>query len=475
MLRVQDRAPEAAEIEQRAAVCRALMGGTDAMRAAGRMYLPAWPGEDPAAHGARLMCATLFPAFRRTVSVMAAKPFSKPITIGEDVPAGLRPLLQNVDLQGRDLHAFAADAFLHAVAYGTAGIIVDYPKVPPARTIEDERRSGARPYAVLIPHWRILGWQTEIFNGAPRLTQLRLTEDGVTPDGPYGSAVRQRVRVYYPGRFELYEQNVDQTKPFDLIDEGPTPGMDEIPFVPLYGFREGFMCGRPPLLDLAHLNVKHWQSQSDQDNILHVARIPILCVTGIDDPNFKMVVGAGAAIKLPTGSTMQYVEHSGSAIAAGQASIDALERQMIQSGAELLVKQPGERSATEAASDAEANKCDLQRIALVFQDCLAMMLQFFAKWSGLPEGGHVMLFNDYGAASLGQASGQLVLSMQQSGLIGKATAIREMQRRGELDSGLEAEEVLAEVDAEGPPLGLMAEPVAPHQTDDDVDDESATG
>jgi hypothetical protein len=39
------------------------------------------------------------------------------------------------------------------------------------------------------------------------------------------------------------------------------------------------MMGISPLRDLAYLNVKHWQSQSDQDTILHVARVPILAIS----------------------------------------------------------------------------------------------------------------------------------------------------------------------------------------------------
>jgi hypothetical protein len=45
--------------------------------------------------------------------------------------------------------------------------------------------------------------------------------------------------------------------------------------------RCAFGDGEPPLLDLAYLNVKHWQSQSDQDNILHIARVPILALIGV--------------------------------------------------------------------------------------------------------------------------------------------------------------------------------------------------
>jgi hypothetical protein len=48
--------------------------------------------------------------------------------------------------------------------------------------------------------------------------------------------------------------------------------------------------------------------------------------------------------------------------------------------------------------------------------------------------------------------------MQQGGLISKPTAIREMQRRGELDAGIEPDDELAMVDTQGPALGAMEFP-----------------
>ena len=54
-----------------------LIGGTAAMRAAGRAYLPQWPAEDDDAYQWRKDTATLFPAYRRTLAVMAGKPFSR--------------------------------------------------------------------------------------------------------------------------------------------------------------------------------------------------------------------------------------------------------------------------------------------------------------------------------------------------------------------------------------------------------------
>ena len=475
-LNVKDPSPEVAAMGVDWAVCEALIGGTLAMRAAGEALMPRWPAEESAAWSARLKVATLMPAYRRTVSVMSGKPFAKALTYGEDVPPRIREMCDDIDRQGRNLHAFAADAFFRTLAFGIAGIHVDYPRLTGVRTLADERAAGARPYFRLIRHNQILGWKTDEVGGALRLVQMRLAEThDIADGGRWGAKTVRRVRVLEPGRYELWQEPEKDGEDYVLIDEGTTSPMQAIPFVPLYGFREAFMCGKAPLMDLAHLNVKHWQSQSDQDNILHVARVPILAATGIDDEKWKLTVGAQAAVKLPSGSTLAYVEHSGAAINAGRQSLQDLEQQMIQTGAELLVKKPGDRSATEAANDADGNKSDLQRIAETFEDALDAALQYMADWIGEPTGGSVSLYKDFGAMSLGQASGQLVIAMQQGGLISKATAIREMQRRGELDAGLEPDEELAMLGEEGPALGTMGDLQDDGTPADDEDDQDAGG
>ena len=60
--------------------------------------------------------------------------------------------------------------------FGHVGVLVDAPK-------EGEK---ARPYWVTYKPSDILGWRTEIINGARELTQVRLLEKVVEPDGAYG-------------------------------------------------------------------------------------------------------------------------------------------------------------------------------------------------------------------------------------------------------------------------------------------------
>lgn len=430
----------------------ALMAGTRGMRAARKRLLPQWPNEEEEAYRARLETATLFPAFRRTVGVMAGKPFSRQATLGADAPERIREWAEDIDQQGNNLHAFFAARMREAISHGICGVLVDHPVARGARTIAAERAAGARPYCIPIRHNQVLGWKSQTADGATSLAQLRIAESVDEPDGEFGTRSVKQVRVLEPGRWRVFRATDGGV--FALYDEG-TITLDRVPYVPLYGRQTGFMTGESPLIDLAYLNVKHWQSQSDQDTILHVARVPILVAAGVDD-DFQLTVGASTAVKISDkNGRLEFVEHSGAAIKAGAESLAALEEQMIQTGAELLVRQPGQRSATEAAVDAEGNKSELQSIAESFEDSIDAVLQIMAEWVGLPDGGHVSLYKDFSAATLGEASGQLIVSMQQGGLITKATALREQQRRGLLAAEIDPEAELAAVEEEGPARGTM--------------------
>ena len=300
----------------------------------------------------------------------------------------------------------------------------------------------------------MLGWRYKTIRGVKRLTMLRLLEEVTEDDGEFGEKTVEQVRVLIPGAWQTWRKvtKTDGSEDWALFDEGVTT-LSVIPFVFLYGERTGFGIGKPPLLELAHQNVEHWQSGSDQQTILHVARVPILTIIGADDAT--ITVGASTAVKLPANADMKFVEHSGAAIAAGRQSLVDLDERMRATGAELLVQKPGAVTATQVSSENEANKCALQRIAEAFEDAIDEALVLLASWVSEPVSGSVELFKDYGAGSLSDASAQLLVTMQQGGIITKATVIKEQQRRGVLSPDLNADDELDQVSAEGPSLGMV--------------------
>lgn len=441
-------------------IVKDLMGGTSAMRGAGSTYLPKWPNEEDDAYQNRIRTATLFPAFSRTVTTLTGKPFSKPVTLKPNVPARIRKWMEDdADLQGRDLTAFASCVMETALGFGLTGILVDFPVVKPGtiRSAAEERAAGVRPYLIHVMPFNILGWRSMQINGVETLTQLRLREYVTVEDGDFGEKEVEQIRVLKRGSFEIWreKETTKGVKEWADTGEGGPMAINTIPFVPVYGDRTGFMRGRPPMIEMAYLNIKHWQSQSDQDTILHVARVPVLFIGGINDPAFKLTLGGSTAVKLPSGGTMGFVEHGGAAIDAGRTSLEDLKEEMRQAGAELLVLRPGQVTATEVASDNAVSMCALNRCVTALEDAFDLALSFTAQWVNEAEGGNVMVFNDFGAATLAEASMAVLQGLRSTGDLSRKTLLNETKRRGILSGEVDVDAELEAADADGPPAGTL--------------------
>jgi len=424
----------------------ALVGGTSAMRAAGQTFLPKWPAESEDSYNCRRHTATLFDAYNHTCKINAAKPFSRPIKFNKEPPASITSLFTNIDRQGTDLHAFAGHLMLHCLQYGLVGVLVDHPPVFSARTIAQERAIGARPYFTTYTGSSILGWRTTQTEDGVILSQLRLMECVSEPDGEWGERQVIQVRVLEPGTWQTYRKNEDPRRgnlgEWLLESEGTT-SLSKIPFVFFYGIRdERLGVGYPPLLELAHANVKHWQSSSDQDTITHTARVPILFASGFSDSD-KLVIGANSVVQaIKSDADLKFVEHSGAAIEAGRRSLVDLEDQMRQMGAELLIQRPSITTATQVRSENEGPRSILQRIVEDFEESLETAIKLLGEWKKETFEVEVELFKDFGADDLSQKSGDLLLGAVDRRVVSKETAFHQLQRMDVVshDIGWEDEE-----------------------------------
>jgi hypothetical protein len=458
------------------ALPRALMGGTRAMRAAGTTYLPQEPAESDTAYAIRKARSTLFGGYRKTVRDMVGKVFAKPIGYGKDFPSKFEPYVENIDLAGRHLNVFAMHVFEDALQAGIGHILVDMP--PPVTrddgqpaTLADEIEAGNRPYFSHIKAEDLIGWKSETINGVETLTQVRIREcvEVEDPKNRFEKAHVDQIRVLEPGRFEIWQN--DGHGKWVMVQEGTT-SLFKITLATVYVNRTGFMLGSPPLQDLADLNVAHWQSGSDQRNILHVARVPILFGFGIPDEAPSIQVGASSMIRTAsTEAGMMFVEHSGAAIGSGRDDLKDLEGQMQAMGLELILPKPGGQSATGEAIDQAAMHAPLAIMAGALQDALEAAFAFMAEYDGLGEegGGSLSVNTDFGVSMRDSADLQTLLAARNAGMITGATFLKELKRRGVLadDTDLEAEVESAKDDV---PLGLMAAMAEPADEDEEDDD-----
>jgi hypothetical protein len=436
---------------------RTLMGGTRAMRQAGTKYLPKFSAETQVNYDARLGRSTLFNAFKKTVSDMTGRVFAKPVVLGKDVPAEMVEWTENIDLAGRHLNVFARDVFYDALQPGIGFIYVDMPRaitrsdgLPP--TLADEQQAGARPYLIYVPIERLIGWKSSSVNGAETLMQIRLKECVTEPDGDFAEKEVEQIRVVEPGQWQTYRKSASGLDAWELHEEGTT-SLDRIPLVPVYLNRTGFMTGEPPLLDLADLNVAHWQSQSDQRNILTVARVPILFGAGIE-AEAVLEIGASSMVRVSnSGATLQYVEHSGEAIGAGDKDLQNLQFQMQACGLQLLVETPGQTATGEIRDDVKENSA-LAHMVAALQDALEAAFGFMAEYAGLGEdkGGSLAVNTDFGLSGrMGDI--QYLTQAVIAGKLDDRTYLDELKRRGALSDAVDTDVVLHRIATAAPTLG----------------------
>ena len=143
------------------------------------------------------------------------------------------------------------------------------------RILAEERAEGRRPYFCHVDAASNLGMAASRLHPMPGspLTQIRIHEYVTRPLNDFGEEQVEQMRVIYPGRYDLY------TLGEDIVEFSQTGGfsLDEIPVVPIYSNRRGMLRSQPPLLDIANLNITHYQRQADLIHALHIAAMPTLC------------------------------------------------------------------------------------------------------------------------------------------------------------------------------------------------------
>lgn len=432
-----------------------LMGGTQAMRAAGTKLLPQYPAEADDTYKERLALSTLLPAYAETVASSTSRVFAEPLQLGEDVPEPVKLFCDDIDLGGNDLNSWSVEWFREALAKGLCHAMIEHQPTRDVegnklyKTVAEEQAAGVRPYAVIIKPGQVLGWR---FDGG-KLMQVRYMESVEVADGDFGVKCVDQVRVLEPGSWRTYRK--PEKGGAWVAEASGSTNLTYIPWVTFYTGRTGPMTAKPPLLELAHLNVKHWQSQSDQDNLLHVARVPLLFVF-TDNEEFQLTISSASATRMPKDGNAKYVEHTGAAITAGRDSLNDLVDDMRMAGAKLLQKdKQAVKTAAQANEEAARELSPLARLAGQFADCIAQLLQILADYGSLGDGGRVEMRGNFDSDFAPEVSLPNLISMANSGKLSDETLYSEMQRRGVISDELDWEDEKARIEEQGPALGAI--------------------
>lgn len=440
------------------ALINALLGGTEAMRLAGQTLLPKHQEESDQSWARRLQGATLLNMTELTLDMLGGKPFSEPVRLAEDAPETFEPWADDIDLQGNNLDVFARRWFRDGLAKGLSHVLVDMPRREEGttRTIADDKAEGVRPYLVHLPAESVIFMSGTTVAGREVLDHVRIAEAELVRDG-WGERLVERIRVLEPGKVELWElRKVRNRKDQWVKAEEWATDLDYIPLVTFYTAREGLGMSKPPLLDLAYMNVRHWQLEADLNNILSVACFPMLAMSGVDSTESG---GEGGLMRLGPNQILAtrsehgkfyYVEHTGAAIGTAMKQLAHIEEQMSAYGAQFLREKPGDLKATVRALDTAEALSQLQSMALSFKDAVEMVLAMMSDLAGIKEAPSVEMSTDFGLNDPDETGWAAIEGARKRREISREATINEMVRRGWLadDYDPEADKELLEKEAQ---------------------------
>lgn len=433
--------------------CLDLMGGTEAMRHAGGRYIMRKEKETDRSYSCRIERTVLRNAFSQTLGYYRGQVLSRQVALDNKSSAltdeqmeRFRAWAEDVDQRGHNMTAWSGNVFTSGLVSGVTFCLVDYPHIETInedgvtlyrasdgmmrpKTAAADVEEGWRPYLVHIPAEQVLDCRAEWRNGRRVITHFRYVEIR-QEQSQANQFVLEDVRyihAYWLDRWEVWR--------FPLLNgrviEGAIPyahgrmTLDEIPvaiFMP--GDPRSDFTARPALMDMAHLNVRHWQSTSEQYDLLAYVRLPVWTVMGAEQKIGKdgmpepLVFGPGNVVYLNPGGNVQSCGVDAASVEAGRQDLRDLEDAMATYGLQIMQAQSAARlTAAQVQRESREGNSQLRNWALDFQDFLENCLRLVGKWWEMPDGPSVKVNDDYADS----ASIDYLLQLHDKGIIGKET------------------------------------------------------
>lgn len=475
------RSASALEMLPRLEMMAACYGGTELMRQMGKLFLPQYPRETDCRYAERLRSTFALNKLREAVDTASAKPFMNLLQL-KDAPEQVEDWMWNVDLEGHHLHLFAHDHFNRAVLSGLSHIFIDHPSTADLRSLAEQRSLNIRPFMRRVRAEDLLAVYHERVGGEKRVVHARIASirTGFNPE-TFQDMTYDQVYVVEPGLVQLWERprfnlygagyatlgQGGSIYSFDTLDLNYTPqelgaswtlvsenrmALDRVPLVSMYaGDKISAQNVRPIFQDLAYKQIEHWQSSSDQRNILTAGRFSMLACSGVQieegsDGGFE--IGPWKVLTAPDpAGRWYYVEPEGAAIEAGQRDIEYLEQQMDQLSLNPIISAPGRQYVAQNERSITENRVNtvIHDLAMSCRDSLEEAIGYMGQWTG-QDLSKVRVDMNFDFSSTDDKNKNIMAILQASagGTLSRKGALTELKRLKLLDEDFDIEAEVAE-------------------------------
>lgn len=173
---------------------------------------------------------------------------------------------------------------------------------------------------------------------------------------------------------------------------------------------------KPPLMDLAILNLSHYRNSADYEHGLHFTGLPQPWAAGFDFGNTELFIGSSAAwVSKEPNARAGYLEFSGAGLTAIREAMEEKKREAAVLGARILEEQ---REGIEAAETVKLRHAGeqsvLARISMAVSEGLSQDLEWILDWIAYrnpKENGSIELNKDFNLVGI---SPQMLIALMQA-------------------------------------------------------------
>lgn len=289
------------------------------------------------------------------------------------------------------------------------------------------------------PAESILNWKYSILNNRKVLTKIVLYEDHYSNND---EIIREIILEDNTAIHNIYRKKADNDS-FDLQDtlvpqfHGKTA--TEIPL-------HIFDMGKMPLLDLAEVNISHYQSSADLEHGRHLTALPTLILYLLDKlSKSEMNLGSGGGEVFQVGEKIEMLEFKGSGLNYLESALVRKEEQMASLGAKMLEIKPRAAETAETLRLRQAGEVSkLTNIVNATEYGMNKLLKIASDWMGIAGDSHVEINKDFFDGKMSSSElHELVLSWQSGAL--PTQALAHQLKKGEMLSPNMTEEQAIEI------------------------------
>lgn len=400
--------PEVADMLPKWLKIMHVLGGSDAVKGQRTAYLVRHNASDTspeadAYYEARLKRAVFYPVTGRTHKALVGEVFAE--DPAATLPPTLEPFINDVDGSGLPMDLQSKQALSHVLAFGRAGLLVDYPTTavpqtpdveeatPTPTTRADLLAGNVRPTMILYRPEQVINWRTKSVGSKTLLSLVVLSETYLADDDGFEPTYKPQMRVLRLNEANQYTVEIYQKVDGVWKSNGPVVVMgsngaplQEITFIFIGSEDNTPEIDEPPMLDMAELNLAHYNNSADQEDSITNVGQPMYWFGGLTqtwvDKNFAggLQIGSRKAVLLPDKGNAGILQPEPNTLAKD--GMVHKEEQLKAIGARLVTPGGVQQTATEDNNDKRSEMSVLMSCAHNVSLAYTQGLRFAAMFVG---------------------------------------------------------------------------------------------